>query len=132
MVNRQRLYRVVFTRAAQIVLGVYVAPDPLHVRPVGHDAVLNGVGEAQCPSVLICLASNESACHDKSATMISQGMCGCGRRLSGHTYISLPSKEPPAITRRCFVRPTYERNTTRGLSTPAKPAFSTPEHNVGG
>ena len=42
------------------------------------------------------------------------------------THISFPSKAPPGITRTCFVLPIRERNTMRGLSVPAKPAFKTP------
>lgn len=98
----------------QILSGVNVRPDPLHVAPVLHDPILHRVGQQQCPAVLLC-----SGPHKSAEERLHQ-------RDRERGDMSLPSRAPPGIIRWCFVLPTYERKIILGLSAPANPAFMTP------
>ncbi len=75
-----------------------VVPDLLHVVPVGHDAVLNGVLEGE-------------------DTTLGLGLITDVRVLLAHADHHS----------RWRGRPTMEGNTARGASSPAKPALHMPE-----
>ena len=59
-------HRVLFAERLQLVLAVDVLPDPLHVVPVRHDAVLHRITDGQKPAVFLGFGSDEEVAFEGS------------------------------------------------------------------
>lgn len=98
-----------------------VVPDLLHVVPVGHDTVLNGVAQSQDTALGLSLVTDVGVLSSGNFSLLHSILTIVGglRHAAQQTRTFWPM---PTITPVWRGRPTMLGKTARGASSPAKPA----------